>query len=103
MHVLFADPTSKTGFLLWSECVSLCACLSSDFGLAVFFDPEELPCRDLGFGGTPWFMAPECLSSAVVPASDVWSVGVMAHQLLTGHLPFDDRKNQESPSLPIVW
>jgi hypothetical protein len=30
-----------------------------DFGLAVFFEPGELPRRDLGFEGTPWFMAPE--------------------------------------------
>ena len=28
------------------------------------------------------FMAPEVLSSRVVPASDMWSAGVMAHQLL---------------------
>ena len=28
------------------------------------------------------FMAPEVLSSRVVPASDIWSAGVMAHQLL---------------------
>lgn len=75
----------------------------SDFGLAVFFDGNDLPRRDLGFDGTPWFMAPEVLSSAVVPASDVWSAGVMAHQLLTGHLPFDDRKNKRSPALSLVW
>jgi len=25
-----------------------------DFGLAVFFDPEQLPCTDLGLDGTPW-------------------------------------------------
>ena len=33
-----------------------------DFGLAVFFEPGELPRRDLGFEGTPWFMAPEVRS-----------------------------------------
>lgn len=25
-----------------------------DFGLAVFFDPKDLPLRDLGMEGTPW-------------------------------------------------
>ncbi|GMH33420.1 hypothetical protein BSKO_01254 [Bryopsis sp. KO-2023] len=74
-----------------------------DFGLAVFYDPKNLPRRDLGFDGTPWFMAPEVLSSEVVPESDVWSAGVMAHQLLTGNLPFDDKKNRKAPALSAVW
>lgn len=74
-----------------------------DFGMAVFYEPNELPRRDLGFDGTPWFMAPEVLSSQVVPASDVWSAGVMAYQLLTGYLPFDDRKNKRGPVLSVIW
>lgn len=73
-----------------------------DFGLAVFFE-VEIPRTDLGFDGTPWFMAPEVLSSQVVPASDVWSAGVMAFQLLTGRLPFDDLKNPNAPALSLVW
>ncbi|GBF90915.1 calcium-dependent kinase [Raphidocelis subcapitata] len=74
-----------------------------DFGLAVPFDPEALPRDDLGFEGTPWYMAPEVLSSQVTPASDVWSAGVMAHQLLTGRLPFDDHRNPFAPSISAVW
>jgi len=74
-----------------------------DFGLAVFFDEKQLPRTDLGFEGTPWFMAPETLRSEVFPASDVWAAGVMAHQLLTGRFPFDDRTNPGSPSLSKVW
>lgn len=42
---------------------------AADFGLAVFFDPDRLPRTDLGFDGTPWFMAPEVLSSQTYPAS----------------------------------
>lgn len=45
------------------------------------------------------FMAPEVLSSKVVPASDVWSAGILAYQLLCGSLPFDDRGG----SLPKIW
>jgi hypothetical protein len=30
-----------------------------DFGLAVFFEDAQLPRGDLGFEGTPWYMAPE--------------------------------------------
>jgi calcium-dependent protein kinase len=48
-------------------------------------------------------MAPEVLSSQVVPASDLWSAGVMAHQLLTGRLPFDDHKSPSSPSISAIW
>lgn len=55
-----------------------------DFGLATFFEPDKLPRTDLGLEGTPWFMAPEVLSSEVYPVSDVWSAGVMAYQLLSG-------------------
>ena len=49
------------------------------------------------------YMAPEVLSSAVVPASDIWSAGVMAHQLLTGRFHFDDRTNPSSPCLTKIW
>ena len=48
-------------------------------------------------------MAPEVLSSQVGPASDVWSAGVMAFQLLTGRFPFDDRKNPLRPSVTKIW
>lgn len=51
-----------------------------DFGLAVFFDPDKLPRTDLGLEGTPWFMAPETLSSQTYPASDIWAAGIMAYQ-----------------------
>lgn len=49
------------------------------------------------------YMAPEVLSSSVTPASDVWSAGVMAFQLLTGRLPFDDHRNPFAPSISAVW
>lgn len=74
-----------------------------DFGLAVFSEGPTVPRTDLGFDGTPWFMAPEVLSSQVVPASDVWSAGVMAYQLLSGLLPFDDKKCRHAPALSAVW
>lgn len=74
-----------------------------DFGLAAFFDPEKLPRTDLGLDGTPWFMAPEVLNSQTFPGSDLWSAGVMAYQLLSGYLPFDDTRNPHSPALSIIW
>jgi len=34
-------------------------------------------------------MAPEVLTGEVSPASDMWSIGVIAYALLCGHLPFE--------------
>ena len=49
------------------------------------------------------FMAPELLSSEAYPASDIWAAGVMAYQLLSGYLPFDDHRNPSRPALSVVW
>ncbi len=59
----------------------------TDFGLArVMGDDVEL---DEGPMGTPYYMAPEALGGAAASVqSDLWSVGVVAHQMLAGHHPF---------------
>jgi serine/threonine-protein kinase len=40
--------------------------------------------------GTPNYIAPELAHGArdAAPSSDIWSFGVIAHELLTGALPF---------------
>ena len=40
--------------------------------------------------GTPLYMAPEQCMGRACKASDVWAVGVMTYQLLTGKLPYSD-------------
>lgn len=47
--------------------------------------------------GTLWFMAPENLSHVYHSASDIWSIGVLAYQLLTGMMPFNDIENPITP------
>jgi hypothetical protein len=59
----------------------------TDFGLALL---TETGTRGQAFG-SPHYMAPEqAMSSAAArPASDLYSLGVVAFELLTGHRPFE--------------
>lgn len=41
--------------------------------------------------GTPYSIAPECLSGAYTVQCDLWSVGVLTFTLLTGQPPFTGR------------
>lgn len=40
--------------------------------------------------GTPWYMAPEAIRAggSLLPATDVYALGMMAYELLAGHLPY---------------
>lgn len=49
------------------------------------------------------YMAPEVLECSVGPPADVWAAGVMAYQLLSGYLPFDDRANPRAPAVSKIW
>ena len=72
---------------------------ATDFGLAIRHWPEEPKLTSRS--GTPAFMAPELVTQQYDCKCDVWSLGMVAYQLLTGHLPFWEDVRKES--LSDVW
>jgi TolB-like protein/predicted Ser/Thr protein kinase len=65
--------------------------LLTDFGLARLLDTESTVTRTMEVLGTPSYMAPEQAvgsNSAVSSATDVYGLGAVFYQLLTGQAPF---------------
>lgn len=51
--------------------------------------------------GTPAYMAPELVMQCYDEKADIWSVGMLGYQLLTGRFPFwEDVRNE---TLSDVW
>ena len=65
-------------------------CKLSDFGLSKFINAQQGNSSDIiNIVGTPLYMAPETANGIVSMKGDVWSVGILFHELLTGHVPYD--------------
>jgi calcium-dependent protein kinase len=59
-----------------------------DFGLATFSKQDNKSV------GTPFYMSPEMIDGQADPVSDMWSVGVIVYQMITGKLPFESSENE---------
>ena len=65
--------------------------LLTDFGLARLVETESTVTRTMDVLGTPSYMAPEQAvgnNAAVSSATDIYGLGAVLYQLLTGHAPF---------------
>ncbi len=72
--------------------------LVADFGLAKLLNTDTVLTQTGLPMGTPAYMAPEQAAGAgarLTPASDVWSLGVMLYELLTGVRPFAGNSSAE--------
>jgi serine/threonine-protein kinase len=75
-----------------------------DFGIAALVN-QQAATGDL-IAGTPFYMSPEQIrGEPVTPATDIFALGVIAYQMLTGYLPqaadatLDDLANHPRPPL----
>jgi serine/threonine-protein kinase len=59
-----------------------------DFGIAAVNDSNVAALDTTKVAGSPRYMAPEQLEGNPGQASDIYSLGVIAYELVTGHLPF---------------
>jgi serine/threonine protein kinase/basic membrane lipoprotein Med (substrate-binding protein (PBP1-ABC) superfamily) len=62
----------------------------SDFGIAKILDAQEhTQLTSTGTGvGTPDYMAPEQWMGGVVPQTDIYALGIVFYEMVTGKLPF---------------
>src|SRR5262245_55118154 len=74
----------------------------SDFGLAKFLHDDVNMTQSGQRLGTPAYMAPEQaagLSDRISPRTDVWALGVLLYEVLTGKRPFEGRSSHELSQL----
>lgn len=64
-----------------------------DFGLSTGCKKNQLITT---FAGSPYYMSPEVCEKRYSTKCDVWSIGVIFYELLTGSLPFKSESKYEA-------
>lgn len=75
--------------------------LLTDFGIAKVLNTSMVHTQTNAGSGTPDYMAPEQVMGQAQPASDVYSLAVVAYQLFTGHQPFHGASAAETVSMHL--
>ena len=86
----------------------------TDFGLARLVEAESTLTRTLEVMGTPSYMAPEQAAgetAKITKAADIYGLGAVLYELLTGHAPFAGGTSYETirlvldtePRQPRLW
>lgn len=75
-----------------------------DFGIAMLQGASAAPQLTTAGNelGTAAYMAPERLNGISAPSNDIYSLGVILYQMITGHLPASDTPHALPPALQAV-
>ena len=93
MNLIHRDIKPENVFLVEEEAGTRAKLV--DFGLAFISDDEDLSrmTQEGMVSGTPQYLSPEQAvgSTEIGPESDIYSLGCMFYEMLTGHRPFEGK------------
>ena len=61
----------------------------TNFGISFVMDAERLPDSDMTLGTVQYYSPEQALGEIATPATDVYALGIVMYEMLTGRTPFD--------------
>jgi len=96
-YIVYRD-IKPTNFLFTTNSESA-VLKGTDFGLAAYHPPGSPKLTDIT--GTPFYIAPEVVRQSYSFEADVWSVGALVYQLLSGYVPFQASTELKGPEAVV--